>query len=212
MTEDNALNDHEIIALLESQKDRRIEYPRELFEKRRNSFLKSVAVLGVTIIAWSFLGLKGVLKISGLTQLGLKILLTVAAVEVIAVSYVYQDEIRDFVFPSTPTVEALQIQPFTEVTASPITKASPYPTPSLAPSITPDPLNTPVAQLTPIPVIGSASTSVPSGVNAGPTPSPTDDKPGNSYGLTRTPKPGEGPNNDPNGSQDNQIKDKPEDN
>lgn len=193
MDEENQ-KDQELIALLESQKDRRIEYPRELLEKRRNNYLKSVAVLGVTLIAWSFLGLKGVLKISELTQLGIKILLTVAAVEVIAVSYVYQDEIRDFVFPSTPTVEALQILPFTEVTASPITKASPYPTPSLAPSITPEPLNTPAEKLTQIPVIGLTRTSAPPGSSAGPTPSPTDDKPGNSYGLTRTPKPGESPN------------------
>ncbi len=207
MKEDNALNDNEIIALLESQKDKRIEYPRELFEKRRNSFLKSVAVLGVTVIAWSFLGLKGVLKISGLTQLGLKILLTVAAVEVIAVSYIYQDEIRDFVFPATPTADSVEIQPFTQVTTtSPTIKASPYPTPSLAPTITLEPLNTPQAKVTPLPVAGPGSTNAPTGSTAGPTPTPTDDKPGNSYGLTKTPKPGEGPNNDPNDSLDNDKK------
>ncbi|MEJ5225685.1 MAG: hypothetical protein WHV44_14600 [Anaerolineales bacterium] len=194
MKENNAPNDNEIIALLESQKDKRIEYPHELFEKRRTSFLKSVALLGVTVITWSFLGLKGTIKISGLAQLWLKVLLTVAAAEVMVVSYVYQDEIRDLVFPPTLTADSVEIQPFTQVTVFPTTKASPYPTPSLATTITPEIHNTLAAKVTPIPVAGSGSTSAPTDSTTVPTLTPTDDKPGNSYGLTRTPKPGEGPN------------------
>ncbi len=200
MTENNALNEQEIIALLESQKEVRIEYPRALYTKRRNVFLKSIALLGVTIISWSFLGRKGVFKISGLTQWGIKILLTVAAAETIAVAYVYRAEILDFILPATSTPTSVEISPFGSATIAPTNRPTPYPTPSLAPSITPESSSTPVAQLTHLPILLPAQTITSIGNNPGLIPSATDDKPGNSFGLTKTPKPGEGPNNAPNGS------------
>ncbi len=204
MSEHESVNDQEVIALLESQKDTHITYPQELFEKRRHAFLHGVAALGVTLIAWSLLGSKGVIKISELTQLGIKILLTVAAVEVLAVSYVYRDKIRDFLIPPTPVAVSPQLQPYQQPTASNAVKASPYPTPSLAPSLTPEPSSTAVVLSTRF----APGASQPAGAAVQVT--PTEDGPPYSYGLTKTPKPGGGQDNDNNQGNSTDSETKPD--
>lgn len=197
MRAQETLNDQEIIALLESQRDTSIAYPQDLFEKRRTTFLKGVAALGVALIAWNLLGVKGVIKLSELTMLGIKALLTVATVQAIAISYIYRESIQDFLIPPTPVSAPLQIQPYQHPTPAATLGASPYPSP--APSITPEPTLTAVARsasATPVVLQQSDATA-------------TNDGPPYSYGLTKTPKPGDGQDNDNNqGNHTDSEKDK----
>ena len=127
------LQDQDIINLLTKLKDTAGEYPEQMLEARRQSFLKQMTAVGLGMGATAGIGnaLKKTPRTRPFTGTLLEVVLIAAIlIEISAMAYIYRAELADFfqTITASPKIE--------EVTPPPVLPTSPVVPVTVSPAVT----------------------------------------------------------------------------